>query len=105
MVLAAARDRPELVLVLHANEAAHRLRDVAPLMPVYVEIRVFTWDSEKDAAYEVPAGMIDAKTLEFKNLTNASAVFEDARLAIEKAEENGTHLLTERVKPGAKKKP
>jgi hypothetical protein len=66
-------------------------------------VMVVLFRNDETVSYQPPPGMIEARALPFTNLTNASAVFEDAKKIIDDAAENGVHLLEERAKPGRRK--
>jgi hypothetical protein len=74
-------------------------------MAVYLELRVFHYDSERDGPYEPAAGTrIDELVVPFANLANATAVFEDARPIIERAIAKGFADAPDRVKPGIRRR-
>lgn len=71
---------------------------------IYVEVRVFRWNSERDHALppEVP-GIIDRSILAFENGANATSTYERAKRALVIAEEKGLPAMTDAVKPGPKR--
>ena len=70
-------------------------------MATYLEVRLFTYDSERDGVY-VPGGgqSIEGEARSFANLANASAVYADCKRVVDRAIERGLHEQTDRARPG-----
>jgi hypothetical protein len=73
-------------------------------MDYVVEVRVYRHNEHNDLPVPQPNGLATSTTVRFVDLTNALRVAERATKPLRAAQETGTNMLAQPVKPGPKPK-